>query len=94
MSQGLRDNLQKAWEYEQNDPLYSPIIYLSNKAQGGVVYGQYTSAKGCSYAQRNAECLDTARGHIPQNPEVPYCHYKRVTYAANINVLSYPWYMV
>jgi hypothetical protein len=27
---------------------------LSNKAWGGVVYGQYTTAKG------NAECLDTA----------------------------------
>ena len=33
---------------------------LSNKAQEGVVYGQYTTAKGCSYVQRNAECLDTA----------------------------------
>ena len=24
-----------------------------------MVYGQYTTAKGCSYAQRNVECLDT-----------------------------------
>ena len=33
---------------------------LSNKAQGGVVYGQYTTAKSCSYAQRTVECMDTA----------------------------------
>ena len=38
-------------------------IYLSNKAQGGVVYVQYTMTKGCSYAIRNAECLYTALTH-------------------------------
>ena len=27
---------------------------------GGVVYGQYTTAKGCSYAQHNVKFLDTA----------------------------------
>lgn len=25
------------------------ILYLSNKARGGVVYGEYSTAKGCSY---------------------------------------------
>ena len=29
-------------------------FYLSIKAQGGVVYDQYTTAQGCSYAQHNA----------------------------------------
>jgi hypothetical protein len=32
----------------------------SSKARGGVVYGQYPTAKGCSDARRNAERLDTA----------------------------------
>ena len=67
-----------------------------------MVYGQYTTAKGFSYAQRIAESLDTARsrvyfGHIPQTPEVPYCYYKLVTNvirAVKIKVLSYPWYTV
>ena len=36
------------------------VLYLSNKARGGVVYRQYTTAKGCSYAQCNMEFLDTA----------------------------------
>ena len=36
------------------------MLYLSNKAEGGMVYDQYTMAKGCSYARRIAECLDTA----------------------------------
>ena len=35
-------------------------VQLSNKAWGGVVYGQYSTAKGCSYARCNEECLDTA----------------------------------
>ena len=75
------------------------VVYLSNTAQGGVVYGQYTTAKGCSYAQRNMECLYTALNcgilaiyHKP--PEVPYCYYKLVTNvirAVKIHVLSYPW---
>ena len=49
------------------------IPYLSNNARGVVLCGQYTKAKGCSYAQRNAEGLDTvvSRGilaiyHKPQ----------------------------
>ena len=37
-----------------------PYGSISNKALGGVVYGQYTTAKGCSYARSNTECLDTA----------------------------------
>ena len=28
------------------------MLNLSNKAPGGVVYGQYTMVKDCSYAQR------------------------------------------
>ena len=40
--------------------LYCTMECLSNKARGGVVYGQYTTAKCCSYARRNAEFLDTA----------------------------------
>jgi hypothetical protein len=36
------------------------VVYLSNKAQGGVVYGQYTTAKACSYAWSNDGGLDTA----------------------------------
>jgi hypothetical protein len=34
------------------------VSYLSKKSWGGVVYGQNTMAKNCSYAQR--ECLDIA----------------------------------
>jgi hypothetical protein len=68
------------------------VLYLSNKARGVVVYGQYTTAKGCSYAQRNLPI-----GHIPLTPEVPYCYSKLVTNiirAVKINVLSYPWFTV
>ena len=32
--------------------IYTSIVYLRNKARGGVVYGQYTTVKDCSYAQR------------------------------------------
>ena len=50
------------------------VCYLSNKARGGVVYGQYTTAKGCS---RTAEWLDTvlSRGilAIYHKPLMPYC---------------------
>ena len=53
------------------------MVSLSNKARGGVVYGQYTMARGCSYAWRNAEYMDTAlsRGILvtPQTPGVPSC---------------------
>jgi hypothetical protein len=41
------------WEVQQR-------VYLNNKARGGVVYGQYTTAKGCYDALRNTECMDTA----------------------------------
>ena len=34
------------------------------KARGCVVYGQYSNAKGCSYARHNAECLDTALSRV------------------------------
>ena len=30
---------------------------------GFAVYGQYTTAKGCSYTRHEAECLDTALSH-------------------------------
>jgi hypothetical protein len=41
-----------------------PIDYLSNKALGGVVYGQYTTAKGYSYARRNAEYTTNPPGAL------------------------------
>ena len=71
------------------------VVYLSSNARGGVVYGQYTTAKDCSYAWRNTECLDTALSH--GIPEVPYCCYEQVSNvirAVKINILSYPWYTV
>jgi hypothetical protein len=51
------------------------IVELSNKALGDVVYGQYTTAKGCSYARRNVECLDTAisRGILAIYHKPPRC---------------------
>jgi hypothetical protein len=36
------------------------VVYFSNKARGGVVYGQYTTAKCCIQALRVASCLRTA----------------------------------
>ena len=64
------------------------VIYLSNKARGGVVYGQYTTTKGCSYAIRNTECLDTVLSCrilaiYAQTPEMPYCYYKLFTNVKN-----------
>ena len=68
-------------------------VYLSNIARGGVVYGQYTTAKGCSYAQRNAEFLDTAlsRGILAIYHKPRGALYKLVTNvirAVKISVLS------
>ena len=40
------------------------IAKLSNKGRGGVVYGQYTTAKGCTHAVRKVECLDTTLSHV------------------------------
>ena len=68
-----------------------PGLHLSNKARGGVVYGQYTTGKGRPNARCKAECLEY------HTPKVPYCYYKLVTNvirAVKINVLSYPWYTV
>jgi hypothetical protein len=50
-------------------------LYVRNKAQGGVVFGQYTTAKGCSYARHKAECLDTAlsRGILAIYHNPPRC---------------------
>ena len=47
------------------------LVYLSNKGRGGVVYGQHSTAKGCSSARRIAERMDTT-------PDVPYCYYNLV----------------
>ena len=77
------------------------VAYLSNKARGDVVYGQYTMAKGCSCSQRKAECLDTTRSHgilaMYHKPEVSFCYYKlaiNIIRTVKINVLSYLWYWV
>jgi hypothetical protein len=59
--------------------------YLSNKARGDVVYGQYTTAKGCFYVQHNADCLV----YFPC--KLPYCYYILITNVikeVKINVLS------
>ena len=32
-------------------------VYLSNKPQGDVVYGQYTTAKDCYYAQGRVQSV-------------------------------------
>jgi hypothetical protein len=62
----------------------SGMVYLTIKAQGGVVYGQNRVV-----LMHNAECLDTALsrgiGLMPQTPEVPYCFYKPV---ANSNAIK------
>jgi hypothetical protein len=68
-------------------------------ARGGVIYGQYITAKDRSYARCNVECLKKAltRGILAIYPEVPYCYYKLVSNvirAVKIHVLSYPWYTV
>jgi hypothetical protein len=57
--------------------------FLCNKAKGGVIYGQYTTAKACVL--------------IYHKPLMPYCYYKLVTNvitAVKIHVLSYLCYMV
>ena len=80
-------------------------VRLSNQALWGVVYGQYTTAKVCSYAQcmhnatRSAWLQPLAVVYWPYttNPEVPYCFYKlltKVIRTVKTNVLSYQWYMV
>ena len=42
------------------------FIYIRICAWNCVVYDQYTTAKDCSYAQRNAECLDLALKRVVQ----------------------------
>ena len=57
---------------------------------------KYSMVKYCPYAQRNAECLDTALSRgilaIYHKPEVAYCNYKlvaNVIRTVKIHVLSY-----
>jgi hypothetical protein len=49
--------------YDLFSPQQPPVIELSNNAWGGLVYGQYTTTKGCFKLRCNAECLDTALIH-------------------------------
>jgi hypothetical protein len=71
---------------------------FKQKAQGGVVYGQYTTAKGYSYTGHNVECLDTALSRsilaiYHKHPRCLICYYKLVTNVIRA-VKIYFWYMV
>ena len=81
-SRGVSERIPRVW---QNIYFYC-CNYVGNQfkaPRGFVVYGQYTTTKGCSYAWRMVECLDTALSReilpIYQTPEVPYYYDKLVT---------------
>ena len=44
----------------QNADWLAAVVYLCNKARGGVVYGQYTAATVCIQTLRVVSCIRTA----------------------------------